>query len=295
MNSAESTSLPLGKETIAYRVASHPVTLIGAARAASMQALHPLVIAGVSTYSSFRSRPLERLRRTGWYVNATAFGHPDTAAAAAAHVTRMHARVNGVDPVTGERYDANDPEQQLYVHLTEWHSFLVAYRTYVRAVSESEADRMWSEVAPLGALLGTPIEMIPTTAAAVREYFATVNAGLRASPAALETIRFLLSPPPIRELAPFRPAFPVAARAAIATFPHHARALAGLGDSPGLDALTVAAVRPAVALTMPLLRRAQRMIAGPQVYAFLENAPERSGGYVAPVELDMVSGLRAAA
>lgn len=46
---------------------------------------------------------------------------------------------------------------------------------------------------------------------------------------------------------------------------------------------------------MPLLRRAQRMIAGPQVYAFLENAPERSGGYVAPVELDIVSGLRVAA
>jgi hypothetical protein len=58
----------------------------------------------------------------------------------------------------------------------------------------------------------------------------------------------------------------VVAQAAIAIVPRHLRALAGIDRPRALDALTVAAVRPAAAaLMLPLLRDAPTLVLGPRV------------------------------
>src|SRR5205807_580526 len=84
--------------------------LIGGLRALIVQSLHPLAMAGVAQHSDYRRRPLERLRRTAYYVGATAMGDNATALAAAQRVKQVHKRVHGIDPVTGRSYSADARE-----------------------------------------------------------------------------------------------------------------------------------------------------------------------------------------
>src|SRR5436190_872880 len=151
----------LEPDSVAWRVLDHPSALIGGLRALIVQSLHPLAMAGVAQHSDYQRRPLERLRRTAYYVGATAMGDMETALAAAERVKRVHARVRGIDPVTGRQYSAEDPETQVWVHTVEWHSFLAAYDVFGQKLTAAERDRYMHEGVRIAALLGTPEEMVP--------------------------------------------------------------------------------------------------------------------------------------
>src|SRR5437016_5006742 len=140
MEGAEHDGL-LGPDSVAWRVLDDPAALIGGLRALMVQSLHPLAMAGVAQHSDYRRRPLERLRRTAYYVGATAMGDMETALAAAERVKRVHRKVRGIDPVTGRPYSAEDPETQVWVHTVEWHSFLAAYDVFGRRLTAAERDR----------------------------------------------------------------------------------------------------------------------------------------------------------
>src|SRR5438067_3736486 len=160
----------LGPDALAWRVIAHPGALIGGLRSLIIQSLHPLAMAGVAEHSDFRRRPLERLKRTTYYVAATTFGDTATAARAAERVRRRHASVRGTDPVTGREYSADDPHTQVWVHITEWHSFLAAYRVFAGDLSPEEEDGYMAEGTIVGSLLGAPQSSIPASIAEAREY-----------------------------------------------------------------------------------------------------------------------------
>src|SRR5918998_2279624 len=130
-----------GPGSVTWRVHSHPAMLIGGLRALMLQSLHPHALAGVVEHSDFRERPMHRLRQTATYVATTTFGSTAQARAAGAHVRKVHTHINGIDPVTGARYSAEDVDTLLWVHCVEVHSFLVAVRAYggVR-LSDAEQD-----------------------------------------------------------------------------------------------------------------------------------------------------------
>jgi uncharacterized protein (DUF2236 family) len=91
----------------------------------------------------------------------------------------------------------------------------------------------------------------------MREYFERVRPQLCISEPAREAIDFVINPPLTRDLLPYQLPLRIASRAAVATIPRHLRELAGLDGPRAIDAVTVAAVRPAAAaLTLPLLRDA---------------------------------------
>src|SRR5207244_11082107 len=62
--------------------------------------------------------PWKRLQRTRVLTYTIAFGTRAQANAAAEKINEVHARINGIDPITGKRYDALDPHLLLYVHAT---------------------------------------------------------------------------------------------------------------------------------------------------------------------------------
>jgi uncharacterized protein (DUF2236 family) len=117
-----------GPRSMAWRVIGHPSALVGGLRSLLIQSLHPLAMAGVANHSNYQRKPIARLRGTASYVAATTFGSTAAAHAAAERVRRVHAKVRGVDKVTGKPYSADDPEIALWVHCVEWHSFLAGYR-----------------------------------------------------------------------------------------------------------------------------------------------------------------------
>ena len=262
-----------GPESLAWKVIGHPVAVVAGVRALIIQTLHPLAMAGVAQHSDYRNRSLDRLQRTAAYVTATTFGDTATAYAAAARVKAIHRRVRGIDPVTGRPYSADDPDTQLWVHCVEWHSFLAIYRAYGGRLSPEDQDHYLAEGARVAALLDVPPERVPASVAEMREYFESVRPQLCISAAAREAIDFVVRPPLTRELLPLQVPLRIAARAAIATIPRHLRTLAGLEGPRPLDAVTVAAVRPAAAaLTLPVLRDAPALVLGAEVRAVRDSA-----------------------
>ena len=106
--------------------------LFGGARALLMQAAHPLVVAGANQTGMYERDPWKRLQRTLILTYTMTFGTRAEADAAAEKINVVHTRINGVDPVTGERYDALDPELLLYVHACLVDSALVFERAHGR-------------------------------------------------------------------------------------------------------------------------------------------------------------------
>lgn len=272
MDEAQDRGL-FGPGSVTWKVNGHPVALIGGLRALILQSLHPLAMAGVAQHSDYQRRPLERLRRTSLYVLATTFGDTATARAAAERVRRVHRRVRGTDPVTGQPYSADDPDTQLWVHCVEVHSFLAAYRAYGGRLTDAEQDRYLAESARVAALLEVPAERVPASRAQMREYFASVRECLCVSDTAREAIQFVMRPPLTRDLLPYHVPLRITAAAAVALVPRDLRRMAGIDRPRIADQVTVAAVRPAAfALTLPFLRDLPGVVLGPDVRAVTAGA-----------------------
>lgn len=254
-----------------WKVHAHPVLLVGGLRALMIQALHPLAMAGVAQYSDFRGDPLRRLRATARYVHAVTFGDSATAHAAAERVRRVHRGVRGVDPVTGSRFSASDPDLLLWVHCVEVHSFLAGVRAYGYRLSRPEQDRYLAEQVAAAELIGIPPAAVPDSLAAYREYFTGMLPSLCTSAEAAATIAFVRRPklPYRRMQALLGPALRTLGQAATALVPRSLRPLAALPD-PGPGDLPAAA---AVTLASRLLLESRRV---PWVGGRIE-APMRRG------------------
>lgn len=258
----------LGPHSVAWRVIGHPMSIVGGMRALMIQALHPLAMAGVAQHSDYERRSLDRLRRTAYYVTATAFGDTRTALAAAERVKRVHRRIHGTDPVTGKPYSAADHDLQIWVHCTEWHSMLAAYRVFGRPLTEAEQDQYLAEGVVIGSLLGAPRSRIPSSLAQYRRYFADVRPELCVSEHSRKAINFVLNPPVVRETLHLQLPMRMFASAAVALIPEHLRRLAGIERPSWQDAAAIAAVRPlGTALALPGVRDLPRAIFGGDVHA----------------------------
>ncbi len=219
-----------GPDSVTWRIHADPSMLIGGLRALLVQALHPVAMAGVAQHSDYQDDPWGRLQRTVDYVVTTTFGDIATALAAGARVRAVHARVRGVDPVTGRAYRADDPDLLLWVHAVEAHSFLAAYRRYGGPLSSADADRYLAEMVRAAELVGLDPAQVPASTGELRGYLQGVH-GLTLTPAARAAMGRILSPPmPL----PLRPLWAVPTTAAVALLPQWARDLYGLNWFPPL-------------------------------------------------------------
>jgi uncharacterized protein (DUF2236 family) len=192
------------------------------------------------------------------------FGDTEQAHEIAGRVRRVHRKVKGVDPVTGKRYSAEDPEIALYVHCTEVHSFLAAHRVYARdRLSPDEEDLYFEENVRAAELMEIPAAMVPHSAQAMRDYFVSVQPQLCLSDSARDAIDFVLDPPRTAELLPYLLPLRVLSRAAVAITPAELRRMAGLGTSaPGNAASWLAVRAAAAALELPLARQLPGLVIG---------------------------------
>jgi uncharacterized protein (DUF2236 family) len=134
---------------VTWRVWSYPTSLtVGFQRAVVVEELDPALIAAVDQTGAVRYRPRTRYDRTLCYFATVAFGDARSAIEASNVLVKIHAKAVGIEPLSGNRYDANHPESQLWIHLTAWHSILYAYERYGpgRLSAEDEA-RYWEECA----------------------------------------------------------------------------------------------------------------------------------------------------
>lgn len=166
-----------GPDSVLWRIhADFPGMLSGGLCALMLQTLHPRALAGVWDHSNFRQDLIGRLRRTTNFVAGSSFAGRAEAERLIAHVARIHTAVRGTT-ADGRPYAADAPELLTWVHVTESYGFLEGYRRYCRPVSTALADRYYAESAQVALALGA--QQVPTSEAAVRDYFTSVRGELR--------------------------------------------------------------------------------------------------------------------
>ena len=119
--------------------------LFGGARALLMHAAHPLVAAGARQTAMYQRDPWARLMRTLQMQSKMTFGTRPEADEAADRINRLHRKVNGVDPQTGEVYDALDHDLLLWVHAALEVSSIYFFERTVRPLTAEERQRYHEE------------------------------------------------------------------------------------------------------------------------------------------------------
>jgi len=212
----------VGPDSVSWQVFRNPVALfIGGITAVILELAEPRVRHGVWDYTTFRSDPLPRMRRTGLAAMVTVYGARSVAETMIGGVGRMHARVSGVTPA-GEPYRADDPELLNWVQATAAFGFLEAYSTFVRPVSPADKDRYYAEGGPAAALYGA---IAPKSVADLEAQFAAMRPKLERSDIVLEFLGIMrrtpVFPAPLQRMM---------IRAAVEITPAWARETLGLED-----------------------------------------------------------------
>jgi uncharacterized protein (DUF2236 family) len=188
-----------GPASVAWRVSADLASSVAGLRSLLMQALHPLAMAGVDQHSDWRRDPVGRLAATSAYVATVTFGERATAERAAARVRRIHEHVRGLDRVTGREYAAGDPALLLWVHAALVDSALAVGQLFGTPLSPEDADRYVAEMVVAAELVGVPRALAPASVAALDCYISSVRPELRCTPAAAESMAYLLDPPGLDE------------------------------------------------------------------------------------------------
>src|SRR5215207_3364608 len=166
-------------DSVAWKINSEIVLLLGWNPAILLQIAHPLVAAGVTQHSLFLTDPAgrpRRLWRTLQVMFDLTFGWPAEVQRAADAINAVHDRVHGelrqaAGPfAAGSHYSAHDPELLRWVHCTMLDVFPRAYRLYVGPLSDAEWDRYCAEASRVEPLLGLPDGYLPSSLPALRTY-----------------------------------------------------------------------------------------------------------------------------
>jgi uncharacterized protein (DUF2236 family) len=276
------TSLPqplrLGRDSVAYKVLiNNPVAgLLAGVPALALQVLHPSIGSGVYHHSTLKQRPISRLQRTAEYVAGTGLADDEEALKLIRRVNNRHRPVRGTDPVTGAEYSAEDPDLQIYVHVTEMGAILDAAKFIGTKVTPEEEDRYWAELAPVGAYLGAPPELVPTTAAQAHEVIDRMLPSLAPGEEGMDVLRFLLAPTGSKLFTALRPLMPLNRYVAAAMLPDQVRELAGLPRSKRVDRVVRAALRTVTTLGRPFLSWLTYRLVGPRAKRYYDEIPEHT-------------------
>lgn len=212
-----------GPKSVAWRIHAHPSGWVGAIRALLLQALEPRAMAGVAQFSRFSEDAWRRFQTTSDFVMVVTYRSRSEAEGAISKVRSVHESIVGVDPYTGQPFDANDPYLLAYVHNCLVDSLLVAYVNIAGGLSRRDQDRYVDEMAVLAELIGADTAEIPRTAASLSRWMSSQSGLLLTAEAQLaaETIRRMNLP------RHFRPAWGLAWNASMAFMPSYALELYG--------------------------------------------------------------------
>lgn len=172
-----------GPDSVTWRVNREQALLLGGGCALLEQIAHPLVAAGVSDHSDFRSDPLKRLRRTLDATLAIVFGTTAEAERAAAGIRAVHARVQGTLRAdtgrfpAGTPYRAEEPSLLAWVNATLFDTSIKTYELLFAPLSSADLARYYGESCEVARILGVPEVQIAPTVDGFREWWAEMLRG----------------------------------------------------------------------------------------------------------------------
>ena len=263
-----------GPDSPTWKVWTSPTALIGFQRAVVVESFDPFLAAAVNDSNGVRYDPKGRLDSTLTYFTIVAVGDSRAAIEASELLMKVHTRATGIEPITGRRYSANNPDSQLWIHVTGWHSVLYCYERFGPGpLSPADEARYWADCVTAAQLQTCDPDTVPRNRAEVRDYFDAVRPRLCASEGSRSLMHHLLFPPGASGDPLLRPSAHAMARATITTIPTWMRVLGGFDQSSAAAAVARAAGRAAMRVARPLparLRLVDRV--SPSIRPVWENA-----------------------
>jgi uncharacterized protein (DUF2236 family) len=172
-----------GPESASWRINRESALFFGAGRAALLQLAHPWVAAALDRHSNVLARPIERFHNTFRIVYAMIFGTVEQAVAAARHLYRLHAAIQGELPdqagrwPRGSRYQANEIAALRWVFATLVESAVMACECALGPMAAGEREQYYAECRLLASLFGLPDSALPQS----WEAFAAYNQAMHSS------------------------------------------------------------------------------------------------------------------
>ncbi len=228
------------------RVHGDASMFVGGLRAVMLQTLHPVAMQAVAEHSGYRGDMWGRLARTSTYLAVTTFGTVAHAEQAVNAVATIHTRITGTTP-EGVPYAASDPHLLAWVHAAEVDSFLLAHQTYgARPLDPAGCDEYVAQAGEVARRLG--VVDPPQTQAELAAVMESFRPELRATPAAVDAVEFLVRQPPLPLAA--RPAYGVLVAAGIGLMPRWTREPLQLPSYPLAERTVVRAMGSAATRTI---------------------------------------------
>jgi uncharacterized protein (DUF2236 family) len=282
-----------------WKVWTSPTSLLGFQRSIAVESFDPFLAAAVTDTQGIYTDPMGRLDGTLTYFTIIAVGDSKSAVEASELLMKVHARATGIEPISGKRYSANDPDSQLWIHMTGWHSNLKCYEMFGPGkLSPEEEAQYWAECRIAAELQTCDPAKVPTTRDGVRQYFEEQRPRLCWSEHADRVARQILYPPADST----NPLIAATARrltpAVIATLPMWMRRLSGLDQYVAVDAAIVPTMKALMlgATPFPIRSRLAR-VAAPSLVSVWENAldgePPLRDAVVTPAEAKARYGRQA--
>jgi len=233
-----------GPDSVTWKVFNYPTSfMVGFQRTVVTEMFESFLLASVSDTQAVMNRPSVRYDRTMHYVSTVAFADSQTVVKASNILFRIHTKIIGKEPLSGNYYDANNPESQLWIHLTQWHSVLKTYEIVGPGkLSEEEENQYWAECRIAAAFQPIDPESVPKNRQEMKAYYERMKPHLASTVITQETVDHLLDAADF--LLEGLPAIPSSIRpiiksafrkATIATLPRWMRKLAGVHQSKLTD------------------------------------------------------------
>lgn len=241
-----------GPDSVTWKVFQHPAAFsVGFQRTVITEMFEPFLLASVTDTEAVLKRPAVRYDRTLQYVSTVAFADSDTVLKASSILYTIHSHIRGNEPISGLQYDANEPEAQLWIHLTQWHSVLLAYEIFGPGkLSEAEENQYWAECRRAAAFQTIDPETVPANREEMRAYYERMRPRMGATIDTQKTVTHLLDAhATLLEKLPaaFKPLAPqiqkTMRQATVATLPKWMRKLGGMQQTAAEDRIAITKMR----------------------------------------------------
>lgn len=136
-----------------------------------LQSAHPVIDAGVSEHSTYKTDPWGRATRSTKMLWPVIYSRPEVAIQKGRELRDLHKRIRGVMK-DGTHYHALDPEAYAWVHITGYDATIRMHELFGKSPTPEERTTMFEEWRAIGRMLGLREKDIPATEA---EYWKVFN------------------------------------------------------------------------------------------------------------------------
>lgn len=236
-----------GPDSPTWRVWSSPTALIAFQRSIVVETFDPFLAAAVHEQNGVRYNATRRFDRTIQYFLTVACGDSRAAIEASEILMRVHAKAEGIEPISERPYSANNPDSQMWIHVTGWQSNLLCYERYgAGRLSAQDEKRYWAECAIAAELQTCNPADVPRSRKEVRDYYEAMRPKLCISDRSRTLIHYFLNSQRKVAGTGLWLGSNLMAAATIATIPKWMRELGGFDQPASVDALVVPAAKIAV-------------------------------------------------